>query len=73
MRAADQVNAIWLFGTPLKDDDRIERLRNVLEYPVVKKAIVLEKLNRILERMDITPQDVAEAIKMVRELEKSSV
>lgn len=69
MRAADQVHAIWLFGTPLKDDDRIERLRNVLEYPVVKKAIVLEKLNRILDRMDIASHDVQEQLKRLGRVE----
>jgi hypothetical protein len=53
MRDAQVINAIWLFGTPIKDDPKIEKLRTVMEYPVIKKAIVLDKLNRILDKIDV--------------------
>ncbi len=69
MRDADIMNAIWMFGTPLMEGNRIERSRSVMDFPVVKKATILEKLNRILARMDIEPQDVREQLKRLGRVE----
>lgn len=69
MRDADIMNAIWMFGTPLKEDNRIERARSVMDFPVVKKATILEKLNRILDRIDLEPQDVMEQLKRLGRVE----
>jgi len=69
MRNSRTVNAIWMFGTPLKDDERIERLRNVMDYPVVKKATILEKLNRILDRIDIEPHEISDQLKRLGRVE----
>ncbi|NIP36539.1 MAG: hypothetical protein GWN18_16395, partial [Thermoplasmata archaeon] len=69
MRGAEQIQSIWMFGTPLKTDDRIERLRNVMEYPVVKKAMILDKLNRILDSIDLSQQEVEEQLKRLGRVE----
>jgi hypothetical protein len=69
MRGAQEINSIWMFGTPLKTDDSIERLRTVMEYPVVKKAIILEKLNRILDRMDLSTTETMEQLKRLGRVE----
>ena len=69
MRDSRTVNAIWMFGSPLKDGDRIERLRNVMEYPVVKKATILENLNRILERVDIGSAEISDQLKRLGRVE----
>ena len=69
MRDADIMNAIWMFGTPLKEDNRIERSRSVMDFPVVKKAIILEKLNRIMARIDLEPHDVMEQLKRLGRVE----
>ena len=69
MRDSKTVNAIWMFGSPLKKGDRIERLRNVMEYPVVKKATILENLNRIMERVDIGSAEVSDQLKRLGRVE----
>jgi hypothetical protein len=69
MRDATDMNAIWMFGTTLKDDDRIEKLRNVMEYPVVKKAVVLEKLNRIIDKIDVSRGEIEEHLKRLGRVE----
>ena len=69
MRGAERIQSIWMFGTPLKTDDRIDRLRNVMEYPVVKKAMILERLNRILDRIDLSQSEVMEQLKRLGRVE----
>jgi hypothetical protein len=69
MRDAGVMNAIWMFGTPLLDDERVHRSRTVMDFPVVKKATILDKLNRIVERMDVEPQDLVEQLKRLGRVE----
>jgi hypothetical protein len=69
MRDAGVMNAIWMFGTPLMDDDKIHRSRSVMDFPVVKKATILDKLNRILQRMDMEPQDLTDQLKRLGRVE----
>ena len=69
MRDAPVVNAIWLFGTRLKDDKKITKLRNVMDYPLVKKAIVLDKLNRILRKIDVPKHELEEQLKRLGRVE----
>ena len=58
MRDIPENNVIWLYGTPIKEDDKIERLPSAMDYPMVKKSIVLDKLNGILASTDIPKADV---------------
>jgi hypothetical protein len=69
MRDASIVNTIWLFGTRLKDDKKITKIRNVMDYPVVKKAIVLDKLNSILKKIDVSRHDLDEQLKRLGRVE----
>ena len=69
MRDSTIINAIWMFGTPLKTDETIERLKNVMEYPVVKKAVVLEKLNTVLAKMDVDRTLVNDQLKRLSRVE----
>ncbi len=69
MRDASVVNAIWLFGTRLKDDKKITKIRNVMDYPLVKKAIVLDKLNNILKKIDMQRHEVEDQLKRLGRVE----
>jgi hypothetical protein len=69
MRDAGDMKSIWMFGTPLKDDDRIDRMRSVMDFPVVKKATILVKLGRILERIQIDDVDLTDQLKRLGRVE----
>jgi hypothetical protein len=69
MNTSGVMNAIWLFGTAIKDDDRIDRVRTVMDFPVVKKATVLDKLNRIITRTDIDSIDLDNQLKRLGRVE----
>jgi hypothetical protein len=69
MREATQINALWMFGTTLKDEADIEKLRTVMDYPVVKKAILLDKLNRITVKLTVDQDVVADQLKRLARVE----
>lgn len=68
-RDARVANSMWLAGTPLKEDEKIEKVRSVMDFPVVKKAIVLEKLNRVLERVEYSKREFSEQLKRLGRVE----
>ncbi len=69
LRALQGSNALWLYGTPVKEDSKIEKLQSVMEIPIVKKSIVLDKLNSILEKTDVTRSDVEAHFKRLARIE----
>lgn len=48
MRRSQIMNVLWIFGTPHKRDDKIERLHDIMGFPFIKKAVVLDEFNRII-------------------------
>jgi hypothetical protein len=69
MMMAPQINALWMFGTPLKEESDIEKLRSVMDYPVVKKAIILDKLNSIITKMDVDQATIEDQLKRLARVE----
>ncbi len=58
MRGARIMNVLWLFGTNLKEDDKLERLPDLMQYPLLKKSTILDMMNRVIQAADIPRPEV---------------
>jgi hypothetical protein len=69
MRKAQIMNVIWLFGTPLKKDDKIERLRDLMGSPITKKAIILDQLKSVVSKARLPRAEVEANLKRLTDIE----
>jgi hypothetical protein len=69
MRDAPMMNAIWIFGSPLLEGESIEKVRSVMDFPVVKKGVLLDKLNSILDKAGGVSTDIEDQLKRLGRVE----
>ncbi len=69
MRRAQIMNVLWIFGTSLKRDEKIERLRDILAFPFIKKAVVLDEFNRIVTSARLPRVEVESHLKRLSTIE----
>ncbi len=69
MRKAQIMNVMWVTGSPLKKDDKVERLRDIMAFPYIKKAIVLDQLNRIVQSSRLPRSEVEGHLKRLATIE----
>jgi hypothetical protein len=69
MRKAQIMNVIWIFGTPLKKDDKVERLRDLMGAPTIKKSIILDQLKSAISKARLPRAEVDANLKRLAGIE----